>query len=98
VYRTKVPPEQVQSMIDTNNKESHKSFSQHPIQNALYEGICLGGNTTGIHGMTPDKLLHVLELGLLKPMIKGFYVRLQAKFKVIPIDTPTAGHVSLEDW
>jgi hypothetical protein len=55
-------PELVQSVIGANDKEGLKALSQHPIQNAFYEGICLGGNKRGIHGMTPGEPLHVLEL------------------------------------
>jgi ribosomal protein L40E len=53
-------PEQVQSVIDANDKEGLKALSQHPIQNAFYEGICLGGNPRGIHGISPGEPLHVL--------------------------------------
>ncbi len=72
-------PEQVQSVIDAKDKEGLKALSQHPIQNAFYEGICLGGNTRGIHGMSPGEPLHVLKLGLFKMMIEGFYVNLGYK-------------------
>jgi hypothetical protein len=65
---------QVQSVIDANDKGLIKSISQYPIRNAFYEGICLGGNTRGMHEMTPDKPLHVLEVGLFKLMIEGSYV------------------------
>jgi hypothetical protein len=50
-----------------------------PIRNAFYEGICLGGNKRGIHGMSPGEPLHVLELGLFKMMIEGLYVNLGYK-------------------
>ncbi len=66
-------------MIDAKDKEGLKALSQHPIQNAFYDGICLGGNTRGIHGMSPGEPLHVLELGLFKMMIEGFYVNLGYK-------------------
>ena len=69
-------PAQVQRVIDANDKEGLKALSQHPIRNAFYEGICLGGNERGIHGMSPGEPLHVLELGLFKMMIEGFYVNL----------------------
>ena len=72
-------PEEVQRVIDANDKEGLKALSQHPIRNAFYEGICLGGNTRGIHGMSPGEPLHVLELGLFKMMIEGFYVNLGYK-------------------
>jgi hypothetical protein len=72
-------PELVQSVIDANDKEGLKALSQHPIRNTFYEGICLGGNKRGIHGMPPGEPLHVLKLGLFKMMIKGFYVNLGYK-------------------
>jgi hypothetical protein len=72
-------PELVQSVIDANNKEGLKALSQHPIRNAFYKGICLGGNKRGIHGMLPGEPLHALELGLFKMMIKRFYVNLGYK-------------------
>jgi hypothetical protein len=72
-------PEEVQSVIDAKDKEGLKALSQHPIQNAFYDGICLGGNTRGIHGISPGEPLHVLKLGLFKMMIKGFYVNLGYK-------------------
>jgi hypothetical protein len=56
-------PYQIQNLIDTNNMEATNQ-SQQPIVNAFYRGICLGGNQRGIHGMTPSKPLHVLEIGL----------------------------------
>jgi hypothetical protein len=64
--------EQVPSVIEANDKEGLKALSQHPIQNAFYEGICLGGKTRGIHGTSLGEPLHVLKLGLFKMMIKGF--------------------------
>jgi hypothetical protein len=64
---------EVQSVIDANDTEGRKALSQHPIRNAFYEGICLGRNGRGIRGMSPGEPLHVLELGLFKMMIEGFY-------------------------
>ncbi|WP_288992458.1 hypothetical protein [uncultured Marinobacter sp.] len=72
-------PEQVQRVINANDKEGLKALSQHPIRNAFYESICLGGNKRGIHGMSPGEPLHVLELGLFKMMTEGFYVNLGYK-------------------
>jgi hypothetical protein len=72
-------PAQVQGLIDANDKEGLKSISQHPIVNAFYTAICLGGNLRGIHGMTPGEPLHVLELGLFKMLIEGFFVNLGYK-------------------
>jgi hypothetical protein len=69
-------PADVQVHIDAKDKEALQSISQHPIRNAFYVGICLGGNIRGIHGMTPGEPLHVLELGLFKIVIEGFFVNL----------------------
>jgi hypothetical protein len=69
-------PADVQIHIDANDKEALRSISQHPIRNAFYLGICLGGNLRGIHGMTPGEPLHVLELGLFKIVIEGFFVNI----------------------
>jgi hypothetical protein len=66
-------------VINTNDKEGLKALSQHPIRNAFYKGICLGGNKSGLYGMLPGEPLHVLELGLFKRTIKGFYVNLGYK-------------------
>jgi hypothetical protein len=66
-------------VIDANDKVGLKALLQHPIRNAFYEGICLGGNKGGIHGMLLGEPLHVLELDLFKMMIKGFYVNLGYK-------------------
>ena len=72
-------PQHVQTAIDANDRDALRSISQHPIRNAFYADICLGGNSRGIHGMTPGEPLHVLELGLFKLMIKGFYFNLGYK-------------------
>jgi hypothetical protein len=66
-------------VINANDKEDLKALSQHLIQTAFYEGICLGGNKRGIHGMSPAEPLHVLELGLFKMMIKGLCVNIGYK-------------------
>jgi hypothetical protein len=66
---THILPEQVQNVIDINDKEGLKALSQHPIQIAFYEAICLGRNTRGIHRMSTGEPLHVLELGLFKMII-----------------------------
>ena len=74
-------PSQIQNLVDSNNLEALKSISQHPIVNAFYRGICLGGNPRGIHGMTPGEPLHVLEIGLFKIVIEGLCVNLGYKPK-----------------
>ncbi len=74
-------PSQVQNLIEDNDLDGLKSISQHPIANAFYRGICLGGNPRGIHGMTPGEPLHVLEIGLFKIVIEGLCVNLGYKPK-----------------
>jgi hypothetical protein len=66
-------------VIGANDKEGLKTPSQPPIRNTFYLGIYLGGNKRVIHGMSPGEPLHVLELGLFKMMIEGFYVNLGYK-------------------
>jgi hypothetical protein len=65
------------SVIGANDKEGLRALSQHPIQNACYEAICLGGNTRGIHGMTPGEPFYAPELGLFNMMTEGFYLNLR---------------------
>jgi hypothetical protein len=72
-------PAQVRCLIDAKDKEGLRSISQHPIRNAFYTELCLGGNPRGIHGMTPREPLHVLELGLFKIVIHGFLINLGYK-------------------
>jgi hypothetical protein len=74
-------PSHIQNLIDTNNLDALKSISQHPIVNTFYQGIYLGGNPCGIHGMTPSKPLHVLKIGLFKIVIEGSCVNLGYKPK-----------------
>jgi hypothetical protein len=75
-------PSHVQNLIDTNDlDDALKSISQHPIVNAFYHGICLGGNPHDIHGMTPGEPLHVLQIGLFKIVFEGLCINLGYKPK-----------------
>jgi hypothetical protein len=65
-------PEDIKALLASGNFQGLKSISQHPIRNAFYDGVCLGGNHHGVHGMTPVEPLHLLELGLFKYAIEGF--------------------------
>jgi hypothetical protein len=50
-------------------------MSQHPLKNAPYNSkldICR--NPRGIHGMTPGEPLHVVDLGLFKYGLEGFFI------------------------
>jgi hypothetical protein len=69
-------PEQVSNLYAPGDVTGLKNMLQHPICNAFYEGVCLGGNPRGIHGMTPAEPLHLLELDLFKYTIEGFCVAL----------------------
>ncbi len=59
-------PGDISVLVEAGDFVGLKNMSQHPIRNAFYAGVCLGGNLGGIHGMTPAKPLHLLELGLFK--------------------------------
>jgi hypothetical protein len=74
-------PVHVQRLIDAKDYGALKSISQHPIVNAFYRGICLGGNVRGIHGMSPGEPLHILELGLFKLAMECFCINLGFKPK-----------------
>jgi hypothetical protein len=67
-------PEEITALISAGDFNGLKNISQHPIRNAFYDGVCMGGNRRGIHGMTPAEPLHLLELGLFKYAIEGFCV------------------------
>ena len=69
-------PSDIAALVSAGDLDGLKNISQHPIRNAFYEGVCLGGNPRGIHGMTPAEPLHLLELGLFKYTVEGFCVGL----------------------
>ena len=69
-------PAEIAALLAAGDFTGLKNISQHPIRNAFYNGVCLGGNHRGIHGMTPAEPLHLLELGLFKYAIEGFCVAL----------------------
>jgi hypothetical protein len=69
-------PEEIEALYSAGDFTGLKNISQHPIRNAFYDGVCLGGNRRGVHGMTPAEPLHLLELGLFKYTIEGFCVAL----------------------
>jgi hypothetical protein len=69
-------PDDIETLLAADNFQGLKHISQHPIRNAFYKWVCLGGNLRGVHGMTPAKPLHLLELGLFKYAIEGFCVNL----------------------
>ncbi len=69
-------PGDISALVEAGDFVGLKNMSQHPIRDAFYAGVCLGGNLRGIHGMTPAEPLHLLELGLFKYTIEGFCVAL----------------------
>ena len=71
-----IMPSQIEDLVNARNKQALQTISQHPIRNAFYHGLCLGGNPRGIYGMTPAEPLHVLELGLFQYAVEGFCVDL----------------------
>ncbi len=71
-----IVPEDIEALLTAGDWQGLKHISQHPIRNAFYDGVCLGGNHRGVHGMTPAEPLHLLELGLFKYTIEGFCVNL----------------------
>ena len=71
-----IVPEDVGSLMAAGDFYGLKQISQHPIRNAFQDGVCLGGNPRGVHGMTPAEPLHLLELGLFKYTVEGFCVNL----------------------
>ena len=69
-------PDDIKTLLAADDLQGLKNISQHPIRNAFYDGVCLGGNRRGVHGMSPAEPLHLLELGLFKYAIEGFCVNL----------------------
>jgi hypothetical protein len=69
-------PEEIAVLLAAGDFTGLKKISQHPIRNAFYDGVCLGGNRCGIHGMMSAELLHLLELDLFKYTIECFCVAL----------------------
>jgi hypothetical protein len=50
-------------------------MSQHPLKNAFYKSkLDIGRNPHGIHGMTPGEPLHIVDLGLFKYGLEGFFI------------------------
>ncbi len=67
-----IVPQDITSLVDANNHAGLQKISQHYVCNAFYEGICLGGHSNGIHGITPGEPLHVIDLGNFKGANKGW--------------------------
>jgi hypothetical protein len=73
--RRHVKPDVVHSLVVSNDLEGLKAMSQHPLKNAFYNPkLDIGQKPRGIHGMTPGKPLHVLDLGLFKYGLEGFFI------------------------
>jgi hypothetical protein len=70
-----VKPDVVHSLVVSNDLEGLKAMSQHPLKNAFYNSkLDIGRNPRGIHGMTPAEPLHVVDLGLFKYRLEGFFI------------------------
>jgi hypothetical protein len=70
-----VKPDAVHSLVVSNDLEGLKAMSQHPLKNAFYNSkLDIGRNPRGIHGMTPGEPLHVVDLGLFKYGLEGFFI------------------------
>jgi hypothetical protein len=60
-----IVPEDIKSLLANGDMEGLKTMSQHPVRNVFYNGVCLGGNCHGIHGMTPAEPLIVISISVL---------------------------------
>ncbi len=70
-----VMPNAVQALVKANDLEGLKVISQHNVRNAFYHpDLNIGVNPRGIHGMTPGEPLHVVDLGLFKYGLEGFFI------------------------
>ncbi len=70
-----VKPDVVHALVLSNDLERLKAMSQHPLKNAFYNTkLDIGRNPRGIHGMTPGEPLHVVDLGLFKYGLEGFFI------------------------
>jgi hypothetical protein len=70
-----VKPDVVHSLVVSDDLEGLKAMSQHPLKNAFYNSkLDIGCNPRGIHGMTPGEPLHVVDLGLFKYGLEGFFI------------------------
>jgi hypothetical protein len=68
-------PEDVQALVKADDHVGLKAISQHHIRNAFYNPkLNIGLNPRGIHGMTPGEPLHVVDLGLFKYGLEGFFI------------------------
>jgi hypothetical protein len=70
-----VKPDDVHSLVVSNDLEGLQAMSQHPLKNAFYNSkLDIGWNPRGIHEMTPGEPLHVVDLGLFKYGLEGFFI------------------------
>lgn len=70
-----VMPNAVQALVKANDLDGLKVISQHHVRNAFYHpNLNIGVNPRGIHGMTPGEPLHVVDLGLFKYGLEGFFI------------------------
>jgi hypothetical protein len=65
----------VHSLLVSNDMEGLKAISQHHLNNASYNStLDIGRNSRGMHGMTAGEPLHVVDLGLFKYGLEGFFI------------------------
>ncbi len=77
-----VMPDAVHALVVAKDVDGLKAISQHDLKNAFYNPkLDIGGNPRGIHGMTPCEPLHLVDLGLFKYALEGFYICLGMNLK-----------------
>ena len=66
-------PEMIQDLMDAEDFDQLKEYSQHYLRNAYYR-IRFGlHNDHGVHGATPMEILHFILLGIFKYAADQFY-------------------------
>ncbi len=75
-------PVAVHALVVAKDVEGLKTISQHDQKNAFYNPkLDIRSNAHGIHGMTPCEPLHLVDLGLFKYALEGFYICLEMNLK-----------------
>jgi hypothetical protein len=71
----------VQKLIASRDSSALADMSQHLLPNAWHKIKFAGDCKRGIHGATPAEILHMIQLGLHKYLIAGFFVQKKEKKK-----------------